>query len=161
MPFTMKSSIHLSFLFSRSDLGLEAFKPRHHPEHRARSGRGPRHSRAVLRPGEDVLTEHPLLRRGQKRGAQSLPQYDSRLLRLQIVAFLPFVAAHSSEPHLSSSPLQKNPQGQELKKSHQLQPKCHRLSPWSKRPLDSSWRSLCTRRECLLLLSPGQRRTVS
>lgn len=89
MQFTKKSCIHLCIFFSLSDLDLKAFKPRHHPEHSACSGRGPWHSRTVLRPREDVLAEYPLLRWGQKRGAQSLPQYDSGLLRLQIVALLP------------------------------------------------------------------------
>lgn len=147
------------FFYSLSAAGLEALQPRHHPEHSARSGRGPRHSGAVLRPGEDVLAQHPLLRRGQKRGAQSLPQHDSRLLRLSIVAFSP-----SSPPaHLNLTLLEpppKNTQEQELKEVNFYQPKCHSLLPSFKRPLDSSWRSLRTGGEHLLLLSPGQRRTA-
>ena len=63
-------------------LGSEAVEPRHHPEHSAGSGCRPRHPGAVLRPGEDVLPQHPLLRRGQERGAESLPQHDCRFLRL-------------------------------------------------------------------------------
>lgn len=75
--------LHSPVLFySPSAAGPEALQPRHHPEHCARSGRGPRHSGAMLRPGEDVLAQHPLLRRGQERGAQGLPQHDSGLLRL-------------------------------------------------------------------------------
>lgn len=67
--------------------GLEALQPRHHPEHRAGGGRRAGHPGAVLRPGEDVFPQHPLLRRGQERGAEGLPQHDRGFVRLQIVRF--------------------------------------------------------------------------
>lgn len=50
--------LHLS---CPSASGSETLEPRHHPEHSAGSGRRPRHSGAVLRPGEDVFPQHPLL----------------------------------------------------------------------------------------------------
>lgn len=65
--------------------GSEAVEPRHHPEHRPGRGRGPGDPRAVLRPGEDVLPQHPVLRRGQERGAEGLPQHDGGFLRLPVV----------------------------------------------------------------------------
>lgn len=64
---------------------IETFQPRHHPEHRPSSGRGPGHPGALLRPREDVPAQHPLPGRGQERRPQSLPQHDSGLLRLQIM----------------------------------------------------------------------------
>lgn len=64
----------------------ETFEPRHHPEHRPSSRSCPWHSRALLCPWEDVLTQYPLLRRGQERGPEGLPEHDSGFLRLPIMS---------------------------------------------------------------------------
>lgn len=84
LPLTFK----ITFLLPPFS-GSEAIEPRHHPEHSAGSGCGPRHPWAMLCLWEDVFPQHPLLWRGQERGAEGLPQHDCRFLRLQIVSFPP------------------------------------------------------------------------
>lgn len=71
----------------------ETFQPRHHPEHRPSSRGRPWHPRALLRPWKDVLTQYPLLRRGQECGPEGLPEHDSGLLRLPIMSR--FILSHT------------------------------------------------------------------